>query len=357
VRSLRSSLSSWNTGRIGDLPITIIDGDRSAKYPKRDEFQSEGILFLNTTNIVDDRFDLHSANFVSLEKYDSISKGRLQPLDIVMTTRGTIGKVALYDRPDPGLVNAQMLILRADGEIVDPKFLFHMIRSDEFQSKLRNFSSGSAQPQIPITDLRAVTISLPDIHSQRSIAEILSAYDNLIENNTRRIKILEQIAQMLYREWFVDFRFPGCEKVKMVESELAPIPQGWEIKCIQDFGQVITGKTPPKEQAEFFGREVPFIKLPDMHGNMFLLNTSECLSSLGQTYQSSKTLPPNSICVSCIGTAGIVAITTRPSQTNQQINSVVLARLSDREFLYFRLVDLKQTMNQYGSNGATMGST
>jgi type I restriction enzyme, S subunit len=209
VRSLRSSLSSWNTGRIGDLPITIIDGDRSAKYPKRDEFQSEGILFLNTTNIVDDRFDLHSANFVSLEKYDSISKGRLQPLDIVMTTRGTIGKVALYDRPDPGLVNAQMLILRADGEIVDPKFLFHMIRSDEFQSKLRNFSSGSAQPQIPITDLRAVTISLPDIHSQRSIAEILSAYDNLIENNTRRIKILEQIAQMLYREWFVDFRFPG----------------------------------------------------------------------------------------------------------------------------------------------------
>ena len=140
----------------------------------------------------------------------------------------------------------------------------------------------------------------------------------------------------------------------MVDSELGQIPQEWKIECVRDFGQVITGKTPPKERREFFGTEIPFIKLPDMHGRIFVLDTVEHLSAIGQAYQINKTLPPNSICVSCIGTAGIVVITTRPSQTNQQINSVVLKSLADREFLYFRLLDLKETINQYGANGVTM---
>jgi type I restriction enzyme S subunit len=91
-----------------------------------------------------------------------------------------------------------------------------------------------------------------------------------------------------------------------------------------------------------------------MHGNVFVLDTGERLSSSGQASQANKTIPANSLCVSCIGTAGIVVITTRPSQTNQQINSVVLNASSDREFLYFRLLDLRETINQYGANGATM---
>jgi type I restriction enzyme S subunit len=201
---------------------------------------------------------------------------------------------------------------------------------------------------------KEMELDYPDFPTQCKIASVLSAYDSMIENNTRRIKILEQMAQMLYREWFVNFRFPGHEKVRMVESEMGLIPQGWKVACAQDFGQVVTGKTPPKEQPEFFGTEIPFIKLPDMHGKMFVLDTTENLSLLGQEHQANKTIPPNSLCVSCIGTAGIVVITTRPSQTNQQVNSVVLRCLTDREFLYFRFLDLKETINQYGANGATM---
>ena len=221
--------------KIKDLPITIIDGDRSSRYPKRSEFRKKGILFLNTANIVQNRLDLTEANYVSLEKFDEIRKGRLQRYDIVMTTRGSIGKVALFDsNPPTGLINAQMLILRADGEILDQKFLFYQFCGDYFQIKLSNFASGSAQPQLPIVDLKEIEIKVPPLPTQHKIAAILGNYDDLIENNTRRIKILEEMAGTIYREWFVEFRFPGHGNVKMVESELGLIPQGWEKKGLGD---------------------------------------------------------------------------------------------------------------------------
>ena len=219
------------TKKIKHLPIEIIDGDRSHRYPKRSEFQDKGILFLNTKNIVHDRIDITEANYVSQEKFAEMRKGRLQQFDIVLTTRGSVGKVALFDcNPPIGLINAQMLILRTDGDVIDSKFLFYQMCSDGFQVKLKNFASGAAQPQIPIIDLKEIEIGLPPLPTQRKIATILSTYDNLIENNTRRIKILEDMAQTLYREWFVHYRFPGHENVPMVESELGPIPQGWEVK-------------------------------------------------------------------------------------------------------------------------------
>ncbi|MDP3296701.1 MAG: restriction endonuclease subunit S [Thermodesulfovibrionia bacterium] len=163
------------------------------------------------------------------------------------------------------------------------------------------------------------------------------------------------MAQAIYREWFVNFRFPGHEKVKMVKSELGMIPEGWEVKRISDFGEVVTGKTPSKKKPEYYNDNyMPFIKTPDMHDNMFVLQTGECLSQEGAFSQKNKTLPSDSICVSCIGTVGIVSIISHPSQTNQQINSIVLKNKNKREFLYFTLKDLRETIKKYGSTGATM---
>ncbi len=239
------------TKKIKELPITIIDGDRSSRYPKRGEFRKKGILFLNTANIVQNRLDLTEANYVSSEKFDEIRKGRLQRYDIVMTTRGSIGKVALFDsNPPAGLINAQMLILRADGEVLDQKFLFYQFCSDDFQIKLSNFASGSAQPQLPIVDLKEIEIGVPPLPTQRKIAAILGNYDDLIENNTRRIKILEEMAGTIYREWFVEFRFPGHENVKMVESELGLIPQGWEIARLSDVVENTKEHVKPGKQLE-----------------------------------------------------------------------------------------------------------
>jgi len=240
--------------KIKHLPIKVIDGDRSNRYPKRSEFQKTGVLFLNTASIVQNRLDLTQANFISLEKFNEIRKGRLQQFDIVITTRGSIGKVALFNlTPLTGIINAQMLILRADSKVIDPKFLFYQLCDNRFQTKLKNFASGAAQPQIPMMDLKEIEIMVLPLPTQRKIAAILSTYDDFIENNTRRIKILEDMAQTLYREWFVHFRFPGHEKVPMVESPLGLIPQGWEILKYSDIVDLSRkGINPTKFPDEIF---------------------------------------------------------------------------------------------------------
>jgi len=268
--------SPWQSEKLKNLPIQIIDGDRSARYPKRDEFQKEGILFLNTTNIEQNRLKLADANFVTEEKFAQIKKGRLQRLDIVMTTRGSIGKLALFNcEYSTGLINAQMLILRADGHIIDQKFLFYLLCSDTLQSQIKNFSSGSAQPQIPIQDLREIEINYPPLPIQRKIAAILSTYDRLIENNTRRIEILEEMARSIYREWFVKFRFPGHEQAQMVDSELGPIPEGWEVKKLFDIAEVTYGF--PFKSKQFTEESVgkPVIRIRNIKNNATKTFTTE----------------------------------------------------------------------------------
>jgi type I restriction enzyme S subunit len=192
--------------------------------------------------------------------------------------------------------------------------------------------------------LKEEQIPVPPLPVQRRIAGILSAYDELMENNRRRIRLLEAMARAPYREWFVR----PCQAGKL--------PKGWEMKRILEFGSVITGKTPSKAKSDFYGEDLPFVKTPDMHGNTFILAVGERLSAAGAESQANKTLPTGSICVSCIGTIGVVSITTEDCQTNQQINSVVLANEHYREFLFFRLQDGKQALENLGSAGATMGN-
>ncbi|WP_422880242.1 restriction endonuclease subunit S [Moorella sulfitireducens] len=270
--------------------------------------------------------------------------------EIVVIARGVGGCGDIKMSPPKAYITNLCIVLTIKDSNVLKKYLYYRLLS----TSLRSLNTGAAQPQIVIADLNKYKVKLPPLQLQRKIAAILSAYDDLIENNTRRIKILEEMARLIYREWFVKFRFPGHEKVRMVDSELGPIPEGWEVRRLSNFGNVVTGKTPSKAIPEYYGDYMPFIKTPDMHGNVFCILTSEMLSERGAASQKAKTLPPNSLCVSCIGTAGVVSITCFQSQTNQQINSIIPNNLADREFLYFTLKGLKNTINQFGANGATM---
>lgn len=225
---------------------------------------------------------------------------------------------------------------------------------DYIKLQMQQISQGTTQDNLSAEKLLSFNFIVPYITEQQKIVSILSSYDDLIENNNRRIVILEEMARSLYREWFVKCRFPGHEEVKMVDSELGQIPEGWEVSELIDFGEVVTGKTPSKLKEEYYGDEVPFIKTPDMHNGMYVINSGESLSKLGANSQKNKYLPRNSLLVSCIGTAGIVSINAYESQTNQQINSIKLTNKASLEFLYFALLDLKSTIENYGSSGVTM---
>ncbi len=268
----------------------------------------------------------------------------------LISCRGANCGVVHFTTPNVWISNNSIACVPATK--LDPTFYHYVSLNTDFGDVV----TGSAQPQITITNLSSKRLIRPPLAVQHRIAGILSAYDELMENCQRRIRILEEMARALYREWFGYFRFPGHERVPRVDSPLGPIPSGWEMRAIREFGNVVTGKTPSKANPEFYGEEVPFLKTPDMHGNMFILATGDGLSFAGAQSQSNKTIPAGSICVSCIGTIGVVCLTTEDCQTNQQINSVVLNDEETREFLFLRLQDAKQTLENLGSTGATMGN-
>jgi type I restriction enzyme S subunit len=167
-----------------------------------------------------------------------------------------VGQIAFCSgRPSTGLINAQMLILRPECDALNSRFLYYLLSTPFYFARLRSLATGSAQPQLSISSLRELDISIPQPEDQKKIAAILSAYDDPIENNTRRIKILEEMAQSIYREWFVNFRFPGHEKVKMVDSPMGKMPKEWEIRTFDGLVDIKSGFAFPSkifvEEGEF----------------------------------------------------------------------------------------------------------
>ncbi len=338
---------TWTTKKIGEL----CDVSRGASpRPIHDQryFEEGTIPWIKIADATKSGKYLYETKQYVNEFGASFSK-LLPPGTILVAASGTLGYTQILGVE--GCAHDGWLILQNLREF-DRDYAYYTLQWME--RHFYNSAYGAAIQNINTTILKETEIPYPPLPTQRKIAAVLSAYDDLIENNTRRIAVLEEMARLLYREWFVRFRFPGHEDVAMVDSELGPVPQGWEVKPLGDFGEVITGKTPSKKVAEYYDDYMPFIKIPDMHGKIFCIQTADNLSEAGADSQKQKTLPPDSLCVSCIGSAGLVTITTVPSQTNQQINSIILKNKVDREFLYFALVGLKETINQYGATGATM---
>lgn len=146
-------------------------------------------------------------------------------------------------------INQSIIAIRTKNDILNPLFLFYNLLSR--YKELRSISdSSSSRGSITCRILENLNIRLPPIKQQKTIAAILSAYDDLIENNTRRIQILEEMALALYHEWFVNFRFPGHEEVKMVESELGAIPEGWEVKKLSELVETQYGYTETASEDE-----------------------------------------------------------------------------------------------------------
>lgn len=221
---------------------------------------------------------------------------------------------------------------------------------DILQRDCKKISQGTAQDNLSWKKLSTIKFPAPDIEIQDKIVSILSVYDDLIENNKKQIKLLEEAAQRLYKEWFVDLRFPGYEDEKIVDG----VPEGWTYKRVEEFGEVITGKTPSTAKTEYYGGSIPFVTIPDMHGNVFPLITEKTLTKVGAETQKNKYLPANAVIVSCIATVGLVNITIEPCQTNQQINSVILYDDNDLYFFYESMKRIKALLDGVGSNGATM---
>ncbi|AII53818.1 hypothetical protein N008_17775 [Hymenobacter sp. APR13] len=228
----------------------------------------------------------------------------------------------------------------------DARFVSYFLRT----LNLSGQNSAGAVPGLNRNILHELDIRFPPLPVQQRIAAILSAYDDLIDNNRKRIALLEKAARLLYEEWFVRLQFPGHEHTPVVEG----VPQGWAKSKVEDIGEIITGKTPDTTRASYYGEDVPFIKTPDMHGNVYVIETESSLSKEGADIQPKKYLPKNAILVACIGAKlGVVSLSPGVSQTNQQINAVITHDETATYFAFFTLRALKPRLEAVGG-GATM---
>jgi len=338
----------WETIRIAELGSVV-----TGKTPSSNNLEhfGEDYPFITPTDMDAGRI-VHTERGISQEGYIKFSRQILPRRSICFVCIGTVGKICLTT--EKSLTNQQINSVVVDTKRHDPFFVYYLLST--YAEAVKRIAGGTATPIVNKTLFENIEVLVPNLSTQRKIGAILSLYDDLIENNLRRMRILEAMAQNLYCEWFVKFRFPGHRSTLFVDSCLGKIPEGWRLNRILEFGDVITGKTPSKANSDFFGDDVPFVKIPDMHGNSFILGTGDRLSLAGAKSQIKKTIPPGAICVSCIGTIGVVSITTENCQTNQQINSVVLTREQFREFLFFRLKEAKKDLENLGANGATMGN-
>ena len=241
------------------------------------DYRSEGVPFYRGKEIIEKHkgsLEVSTELFISESKFLEIKHkfGIPQPGDLLLTSVGTLGV--------PYVVKAGEEFYFKDGNLtwfrnfknLDSGFLYYWLLSPQGKAELKKCTIGSSQSAFTIVLLKDMEVELPPLPTQRRIAAILSAYDDLIENNTRRIKILEEMAQLLYREWFVHFRFPGHGRVKVKNG----VPEGWEVKRLGDVCYLVMGQSPESKFYNDAGEGLPFHQGVTDFGDRFPNDRTYC---------------------------------------------------------------------------------
>ncbi len=232
----------WRKVRLEDVCDKITVGHVG---PMANEYVDDGIPFLRSQNIKPFKITLEDTKWISPEFHHKIKKSALQPGDVAVIRTGYPGTAAVVPPSLPIANCADLVIIRPSAEI-DPWFLSSLFNSVWGQGAVAGNLVGVAQQHFNVGAAKNLAVYLPPIGLQRRIASVLSAYDDLIENNTRRIELLEEMARRLYEEWFVHFRFPGHEAVKFKETERGRIPSAWSWEKLGDVAVFLSRGISPK---------------------------------------------------------------------------------------------------------------
>ena len=221
--------------KLSECCLSISDGDHLPP-PKVDA----GIPFITISDIdSSNRLNLDVKQFVPEEYYNNLKDIRkAQRNDILYSVVGSFGIPVIIKGNDKFAFQRHIAILRPDPTKVIPDYLFYIMKTYNFYMQADSVAIGAAQRTISLTALRNMTVELPSMDVQKKIATTLSRYDSLIDNYQKQIKLLEEAAQRLYKEWFVNLRFPGHENTKIVDG----VPEGWEKKKLGDIAPILTGK-------------------------------------------------------------------------------------------------------------------
>lgn len=290
---------SWKKAKLSECCQSISDGDHQAP-PK----SNKGIPFVTISNIKDNSFDFTNCMHVPQSYYDNLlAKRKPQKGDILYSVVGSFGIPVLIKENVKFTFQRHIAILRPNPHIVEPAYMYYSMLSKAFFLQADAAAIGAAQRTISLSSLQNLTINLPDLPTQRRIASILSAYDDLIENNRRQIKLLEEAAQRLYREWFVELRFPGHESVKVVDG----VPEGWMKGTVDNIVKLLSGY--PFKSSEYVSSgKYRLITIKNVKDGEFSPDNVDYIDQLPDKVPSHCILTEGDILLSLTGNIGRVCI-------------------------------------------------
>ena len=335
----------WKEVRLGDVCTRVCSGG-TPKSTNPSYYGGE-IPWLNTKEIDFNRIYSTEKTITDSGLNNSSAKWIVPNTVTVAMYGATAGKSCIVKVPMT--TNQACCNLTINDEVADYEFVYYTLKND--YTTLASLANGGAQQNLNAQIIKDYVLKMPSLADQRRIASILSSLDRKIELNNKINDDLEEMAQAIFKNWFVDFE--PFKDGKFVDSELGMIPEGWKVGCLGDMGTIVCGKTPSKANSNYYGGDIPFIKIPDMHGNVFVESSEDRLTEQGSLSQIKKLIPPYSLMVSCIATVGLVSINTKPSHTNQQINTVIPHNKSALFYLYQHIKNNEEFLKNMGRGGTT----
>jgi type I restriction enzyme, S subunit len=276
-------LTSWAAVNVSDVCELIVDCvNRTAplsSVPTR-------FKMIRTTNVRNGFIDTQNVRYVDEATFQRWTRRGAPRLgDVVLTREAPLGEVGIIRTTEPVFLGQRTIMYRADHRRVHPYFLMYAMLGPLVQGQIRGYGSGSTVEHMRLSDCFNLRLLLPPLSVQHRVAAILSAYDDLIENNNRRIKIMEEMAQRIFHDWFIEFRYPGHQTVPKIDSTLGPIPQGWSAMAVSE-AISIDPKTPVLK-----GVAVPFVPMRSVSENtMHIWPIEARVSTSGARFVNSDTL-------------------------------------------------------------------
>ena len=261
---------------------------------------------------------------------------------ILLPRKGTLSNIQFYNKGKFWTVDTCFYSV-INETLCDPYYLYRYLRSLD----LSGYDTGASIPSMTQKSYNGIKVMLPSLPIQRRIASILSAYDNLIENNNRRIRLLEQMAENLYKEWFVRFRFPGHEKAEFENG----LPKGWREEVASNVIDVMSGGTPKTEREDFYGGDIPFYTPKDANDSIFVYSTITNITEEGLAHCNSQYYPVNTLMITARGTVGKLSLLAVPMAMNQSCFALKFKDDKNPYYLYYSIKNEVSKLKKMANGG------
>ena len=341
--------------RLGDICQFINGGAWT-----QSDFSNSGYPVLKVSNCKPSGFVIEDVSYLPLDVAEKSEINKLNLHDVIIATVGShpnlvdsaAGRACVVTNEVAGYyLNQNAVCLRTfDKNVLNQRYLGFLTQYFPFQHYIQNKGKGAAnQMRIAISAIKEYSFDLPNIEIQDKIADILSAYDDLIENNQKQIKLLEEAAQRLYKEWFVDLRFPGYENTPIIDG----VPQGWKVIEIGTAFKTLLGGTPSREKAEYWENgTVPWINSGKVN-ELRVVEPSEYITDIALDKSATKLLPKHTTLVAITGaTLGQVSYTEIETCANQSVVGIVDESQRYSEYVYCYVLDNIKSIIGKATGGA-----